>query len=163
MRCNVAHNALAIPILVPVCHSRVQSRRSARQEAMVFRILHLCWSWDGNGCPVIFALASPILPSAEAKARKTPFRTNPPIVEHRLSNWCYVSLKMICARQLVDVVLNDFYLEFLPAQSVSISNSFQQQWGLCKYVIVHTILPPSPVIWWIELGGNRKWLPLNSG
>ena len=65
--------------------------------------------------------------------------------------------------QLVDVVLNGFYLEFLPAQSVSISNSFQQQWGLCKYVIVHTILPPSPVIWRIELGGNPKWLPLNSG
>ena len=23
-------------------------------------------------------------------------------------------------------------------------------------------MPPSPVIWWIELGGKPKWLPLNS-
>ena len=27
---------------------------------------------------------------------------------------------------------------------------------------VHTILPPSPVILWIKLGGKPKWLPLNS-
>ena len=37
--------------------------------------------------------------------------------------------------------------------------------GLCEYVIVHTILPPSPVILWIELGGKPKvasiefWIP----
>ena len=31
------------------------------------------------------------------------------------------------------------------------------------YVIVHTILPPSQVILWIELGGKSKWLPLNFG
>ena len=35
------------------------------------------------------------------------------------------------------------------------------EWGLFAYVIVHTILPPSPVILWIELGGKPKWLPLN--
>ena len=33
--------------------------------------------------------------------------------------------------------------------------------SLCKYVIVHTILPPSPVILWIELGSKPKWRPLN--
>ena len=32
--------------------------------------------------------------------------------------------------------------------------------GLCEYVIVHTTLPPSPVILWINLGGRPKWLPL---
>ena len=37
------------------------------------------------------------------------------------------------------------------------------EWGLCEYVIVHTIVPPRPVILWIELGGKPKWLPLNSG
>ena len=37
------------------------------------------------------------------------------------------------------------------------------EWGLCTYVIVHIILPHSPVIWWIELGGKSKWLPLNFG
>ena len=36
-------------------------------------------------------------------------------------------------------------------------------WDLCECVIVHTILPPSPVILWIELGGKPKWLPFNSG
>ena len=34
------------------------------------------------------------------------------------------------------------------------------QWGLCAYVIVHTVLP---VILWTELGGKPKWLPLNFG
>ena len=34
------------------------------------------------------------------------------------------------------------------------------QWRLYAYIIVHTILPPSPVILWIELGGK---LPLNFG
>ena len=37
------------------------------------------------------------------------------------------------------------------------------EWHLCKYVIVNTKLPPSPVILWIELGGKPKWLPLNFG
>ena len=32
-----------------------------------------------------------------------------------------------------------------------------------RHVIVHTNLPPSPVILWIELGGKPKWLPLNFG
>ena len=36
----------------------------------------------------------------------------------------------------------------------------KSQWGLSEYVIVHTILPPSPVILWIELSSNPKWLPL---
>ena len=35
--------------------------------------------------------------------------------------------------------------------------------GLCEYVTVHTILPSSPVILWIELDGKPKWLPLNFG
>ena len=35
--------------------------------------------------------------------------------------------------------------------------------GLCEYVMVHTKLPPSPVILWIDLGGKPKWRPLNSG
>ena len=34
---------------------------------------------------------------------------------------------------------------------------------MCEYVIVHIILPPSPVILWIELGGKPKWPPLNTG
>ena len=34
------------------------------------------------------------------------------------------------------------------------------EWGLCEYVIVHTILGGSPVILWISLGGKPKWLPL---
>ena len=37
------------------------------------------------------------------------------------------------------------------------------QWGLCEYVIVHTILGGSPVIRWISLGGKPKWLPLKFG
>ena len=36
-------------------------------------------------------------------------------------------------------------------------------WGLCEYVIVHTILGGSPVILWISLGGTPKWLPLKFG
>ena len=36
-------------------------------------------------------------------------------------------------------------------------------WGLCANIIIHTILPPSPVILWIELGGKPRWLPLNFG
>ena len=36
--------------------------------------------------------------------------------------------------------------------------------SLCiKYAKIHTSLPPSPVIPWIELGGKPKWLPINSG
>ena len=35
------------------------------------------------------------------------------------------------------------------------------KWGLCEYVIVHTILPPSPVMLWIEMGGKLKKTPLN--
>ena len=37
------------------------------------------------------------------------------------------------------------------------------QWGLCEYVIVHTILVGSPVILYISLGGKPKWLPLKFG
>ena len=40
---------------------------------------------------------------------------------------------------------------------------FIQKWGLCEYVIVHTILGGSPVILWISLGGKPKWLPLKFG
>ena len=35
--------------------------------------------------------------------------------------------------------------------------------GLCEYVIVHTFLPPSPVILWILLDGKPKWLLLKFG
>ena len=35
--------------------------------------------------------------------------------------------------------------------------------GLCAYIIVHTIVPSSPVILSTELGGKPKWLPLNIG
>ena len=31
---------------------------------------------------------------------------------------------------------------------------YSKKWGLCEYVIVHTILGGSPVILWISLGGN---------
>ena len=41
--------------------------------------------------------------------------------------------------------------------------SQHNQWGLCEYVIVHTILGGSPVILWISLGGKPKWLPLKFG
>ena len=37
------------------------------------------------------------------------------------------------------------------------------QWGLCEYVMVDTILGGSPVILWISLGGKPKWLPLKFG
>ena len=37
------------------------------------------------------------------------------------------------------------------------------RWGLCEYVIVHTILGGTPVILWISLGGKPKWLPLKFG
>ena len=36
-----------------------------------------------------------------------------------------------------------------------------RKWGLCKQVINHMKLPPSPVILWKELDGKPKWLPLN--
>ena len=36
----------------------------------------------------------------------------------------------------------------------------QAKWGLCEYVIVHTILGGSPLILCISLGGMPKWLPL---
>ena len=45
--------------------------------------------------------------------------------------------------------------------SVSSMVCSMSEWG--AYVIVHTILPPSPVILWIELGDKPKWLPLNLG
>ena len=41
--------------------------------------------------------------------------------------------------------------------------SGKPKWGLCEYVIVHTIWGGSPVILWISLGGKPKWLPLKSG
>ena len=37
------------------------------------------------------------------------------------------------------------------------------EWGLCEYVIVHTILGGSLVILWISLGGKPKWLTLKIG
>ena len=37
------------------------------------------------------------------------------------------------------------------------------KWGLCEYVMVHTIWGGSPVILWISLGGKPKWLPLKFG
>ena len=37
------------------------------------------------------------------------------------------------------------------------------KWGLCEYVIVHTILGGSPIILWTSLGGKPKWLPLKFG
>ena len=40
---------------------------------------------------------------------------------------------------------------------------YVSEWGLCEYVIVHTILGGSPVILWISLGGKTKWLPLKFG
>ena len=43
------------------------------------------------------------------------------------------------------------------------SSDLDSECGLCDYVIVHTILPPSPVILWILLGGKPKWLPLKCG
>ena len=46
---------------------------------------------------------------------------------------------------------------FIPGSRSSDKKSL---WGLCKYVIIHMILPPSPVILWIWLGDRRKWLPL---
>ena len=55
-----------------------------------------------------------------------------------------------------------FYV-FSPPHCQCRCQNDQLQWGLCAYVIVHIILPPSPVILWIELGGKPKWLPLNSG
>ena len=52
--------------------------------------------------------------------------------------------------------LMDFFVKFD-------GEDMRSKWDLCEYVIVHTILPPSPVILWIELGGKPKWLPLNFG
>ena len=37
------------------------------------------------------------------------------------------------------------------------------QWGLCEYVIVHTILGGSPVILWISLGGSPVILWISLG
>ena len=37
------------------------------------------------------------------------------------------------------------------------------EWGLCEYVIVHTILGGNPVILWISLGGKPKSLLLKFG
>ena len=39
------------------------------------------------------------------------------------------------------------------------------EWGLCEYIIVHTILPPSPAILWIDRAGWQAkmatidWIP----
>ena len=38
-----------------------------------------------------------------------------------------------------------------------------RKWGLCEYVIVHTMLGGGPVILWILLGGKPKWLLLKFG
>ena len=48
-------------------------------------------------------------------------------------------------------------------RAVSLSSRVQTKMksGLYEYVIVHTILPPSQVSVWIELGGKLKWRPLN--
>ena len=48
-----------------------------------------------------------------------------------------------------------------PPPSLAHNTSFK--WGLCEYVIVHTILGGSAVILWISLGGKPKWLPLKLG
>ena len=45
--------------------------------------------------------------------------------------------------------------------SMPMPAGFPWQWGLSAKVIVHTILPPSPAVLWIELGGRSKWLPSN--
>ena len=34
--------------------------------------------------------------------------------------------------------------------------SLDEEWGLCEYVIGHTILGGSPVILWISLGGKQN-------
>ena len=44
-----------------------------------------------------------------------------------------------------------------------VSDDDSAKWVLLPNVIVHTILLPSPVFLWMEMGGKPKWLPLNFG
>ena len=49
---------------------------------------------------------------------------------------------------------------FRNVKSIRQSWLWRWEWGLCEYIIVHTILGGSPVILWISLVGKPKWLPL---
>ena len=56
----------------------------------------------------------------------------------------------------------DAWLESETPRSISRQSlNMHSRWSLCSYVIVHTILLPSPVISWIELRCKPKWLPWN--
>ena len=50
-----------------------------------------------------------------------------------------------------------------PLSVGGLCHACKNRWGLCEYVIVHTILGGSPVILWISLGCKPKWLPLKFG
>ena len=63
------------------------------------------------------------------------------------------SRKLTCTFSLCEN--SDFFSTF--------TGTKHSQWGLCEYVIAHTILGGSPVILWISLGGKTKWLPLKFG
>ena len=54
-------------------------------------------------------------------------------------------------------------MDYGPIRHFQNGRPIRDQWGLCKYVIVHTIWGGSPVILWISLGGKPKWLPLKLG
>ena len=60
-------------------------------------------------------------------------------------------------------MFSQLFVDSTYKQCERITESQGQQWGLCQYVIVHTILGGSPVILWISLGGKPKWLPLKFG
>ena len=50
----------------------------------------------------------------------------------------------------------------VPAEVLFVAE-VNRQWDLCEYVIVNTILPPSPVILWTHLGAKmasiETWIP----
>ena len=49
-------------------------------------------------------------------------------------------------------------------KSLMIYQNHFEEWGLHVGIrLVHTFLPPSPVILWIGLAGKPKWLPLKFG
>ena len=59
--------------------------------------------------------------------------------------------------------LSSFILLCWSGANVTLAGCKTAKWNLCEYVIVHTKLPPSPVILWRELAGKPKWLLLNFG
>ena len=80
------------------------------------------------------------------------------------SSWCFMQRRLHQPYEAIkkkkDKTVKEEGKKWKNIEINGFSVGLVPQWNLSAYV---TILPPSPVILWIELGGKPKWLPLNFG